>query len=770
MTAVSLPTQAAYSDFLTAKAKAAPVYGFEIDPDTLPAFLFPFQRAVVTWALRLGRAALFEDCGLGKTGQELAWGQAVAQHAGGKVIFFAPLAVAQQIVTEGVKFGIPITYVRDQGEANAAATELVVTNYERLERFDLTQFVGAVCDESSILKSYTGKTKQALVEALSVLRFRLLATATPSPNDVMELLNHAVALGVMDSTMALTRWFANDQSQAGVYRLKKHAEADFWLWVASWAVCIGKPSDLGPEYSDAGYELPTLHVHQHVVQVDHSSALDDGALFRMPSLNATGLSRELRATLQDRVAKAVACVAGEPDEPWVIWCNLNDEADALRKAIPGAVEVRGAMTPEQKEAGLLGFARGEFKVLITKPDIAGFGLNYQHCARHAFVGLSYSYEDFYQALRRSYRFGQGREMHAHIITAETEQGVRDTVSRKARGHAEMQEQMIQAMRGAGLDATHDDTRLQVTDGYFATEEGGRFISHHGDCVETTQRFVESNSVGLTVTSIPFSNLYTYSPSLRDMGNTENDSHFFQHMAYLVPELLRVTIPGRKAAMHVQDLVRYKTSSGASGLRDFSGDVIRAMEGYVAPDGSRWVLAGRITIWKSPVTEMQRTKAHRLLYKTLRTDASYTDVGRPDYLLTFRKWTPGLDSADPVKHTPAEFPLDEWQQVASPIWLDIDQQDVLNYQIARDNADEKHICPLQLGVIERCIKLWSNPGDVVFDPFMGIGSTGFQALKMGRKALGVELKEAYWRHGLRNMRAAEVEGQGALFEMTAGAAD
>lgn len=752
-----------YADFLSAKVQHPSAYGFEVDPSTLPAFLFPFQRAVVTRALKMGRYALFEDCGLGKTGQELAWAQAVCEHTGGKVLIFAPLAVAQQIVLEGEKFGIPVQYVRDAAEAAQASTPIHVTNYERLEGFTVSEYAGVVLDESSILKAFTGKTKVALVESVRNVRFRLAGTATPSPNDVMELLNHADFLGVMKSTMALTRWFANDQSQAGVYRLKKHAERDFWAWVASWAVCITKPSDLGPEYSDDGYDLPLLTIREHVVQVDHSAAHEQGTLFRMPTLNATGLSRELRATLQDRCAEAARIIAAEPDEAWVVWCNLNDEADELRRIIPGAVEVRGAMTPEQKEAGLLGFARGDHRILVTKPELAGFGLNYQHCARHVFVGLNYSYENFYQAVRRSYRFGQTREVHAHLVIAETEVGVRDTVARKAGDHMEMQEQMVRAMRESGLENDYGSTDLTVTDGYQRTERGENWTLHHGDCVEVAQRFIPENSVGLTVTSIPFSNLYTYSPSLRDMGNTKDDGHFFEHLSFLVPELLRVTKPGRKAAMHVQDLVRYKTSSGAAGLRDFSGDVIRAMEGYTAPDGSRWVLSGRITIWKSPVTEMQRTKAPRLLYKTLRTDASYTDVGRPDYVLTFRKWTPGLDSADPVKHTKEGFPLDQWQEWASPVWYDIDQQDVLNYQIARENADEKHICPLQLGLIERCVELWSNPGDVVYDPFMGIGSTGYQALKMGRRTVGSELKEAYFLHRLRNVRAAEQQAP-MLFEL------
>jgi hypothetical protein len=278
---------------------------------------------------------------------------------------------------------------------------------------------------------------------------------------------------------------------------------------------------------------------------------------------------------------------------------------------------------------------------------------------------------------------------------------------------------------------------------------------NGDCVQVLPG-VPERTVGLSVFSPPFSNLYTYSASPFDMGNCADDGEFLRQFGFLVPELLRVTIPGRLCVIHTKDLPRYKNATGASGLRDFTGDILRAMEAHEADDGSHWVYHSKVTIWKCPVTEMQRTKSHGLLYKTLKADASYSRQGCPDYLTVFRKWTPGIDSADPVRHTPEDFPLEAWQRYASPVWDDIDQTDVLNTDVARVSQDEKHICPLQLGLIRRCVELWSNPGDLVLSPFAGIGSEGYVALKMKRRFLGVELKPEYFRWAQRNLSAATAQ--------------
>jgi superfamily II DNA or RNA helicase len=748
-----------YESFLAQKAPRIQEVGFEAGE--LNPRLFAWQGQLVRWALRLGRAALFADCGLGKTPMQSEWANQVARHTGGEVLILAPLAVASQTIAEGKKFGIDIAYAKSAGEISGPLT---VTNYERLDGFDPKRFAGVVLDESSILKAFSGKTKVALVEAFAETQFKLACTATPSPNDVMELGNHCEFLGVMSSHEMLARWFINDTMAAGKYRLKGHAEADFWRWVVSWASCLSGPQDLldgnGQPYDGSGYELPGLEVVEHVVEGPAPEA-DSGELVHVPVLTATTLHKEMRRTVEERADRAAELVAKEKKEPWVIWCNTDYEADALVERLPKAIEVRGSHKAEVKEERLRAFSAGKERVLITKPSIAGFGLNWQHCARMAFVGLSYSYEAFYQALRRSYRFGQKRPVVAHVICARTEAGVRSTVARKQEEHRRLQRRMVQVQSEVRQEEAGAALRAQLGAPMVDVARGEGWELFQGDCVEVL-RDIPSNSVDLEIFSPPFSSLYTYSASLRDMGNCADDAQFFRQFGFLVPELLRVTKPGRLAVIHTKDLPRYRSSTGASGLKDFTGDVLRAMEAVVAPDGSRWVYHSKVTIWKCPVTEMQRTKSHGLLYKTLKADASFSRQGCPDYLTVFRKWTPEVLSADPVTHSPEDLPLETWQRYASPVWEDIDQTDVLNADVARASQDEKHICPLQLDVIERCVHLWSNPGDLVLSPFAGIGSEGFVALKKGRRFVGVELKPEYWKWAQRNLANATAQGELQLF--------
>jgi hypothetical protein len=401
-------------------------------------------------------------------------------------------------------------------------------------------------------------------------------------------------------------------------------------------------------------------------------------------------------------------------------------------------------------------------VLVTKPRIAGFGLNWQHCSRMVFVGLSYSYEALYQALRRSWRFGQRKPVEAHLVTAETEDRVLSTIKRKQKDHDAMKKKMVGAMREVGIHAGEDDLRAAVGESSVRSAGdlagGGRWELHEGDCVEVTRGLPDA-SVHLSVFSPPFSSLYSYSPSLRDMGNCADDEEFFEHFSHLLPELLRITVPGRLCVVHTKDLPRARNRYGYGGLRDFTGEVTRAFESCVEEDGSeaRWAYHSKVTIWTDPVREMQRTKRTALLYKTLKRDASYSAVGCPEYLVVFRKWTPDADSPEPVEHrpgTPEEIPLEVWQRYASPVWMDVQRTDVLNTRVAREDADEKHLAPLQLGVVRRCVELWSNPGDLVFDPFAGLGSVGYEALGMKRRFLGVELKAAYFDQATRILKAVE----------------
>jgi superfamily II DNA or RNA helicase len=434
-------TDLEYERFLATKVVTVQPSGFE--PGELSPHLFLFQAHIVRWALRLGRAAVFADTGLGKTVMEVEWAVRVAEKTDGQVLILAPLAVAQQTVREAARFGFDVRYVREQSEVGSSP--VVITNYDRLAKFDLTRFAGVVLDESSILKSFMGKVKRALIEQCANVPYRLACTATPAPNDHMEIGNHAEFLGVMPAHEMLTRWFITDLSAFGTYRLKGHAVVPFWDWVASWAVCCSLPSDIG--FSDFGYVLPELVTKQHVVDVDLSEAAGE-QLFRTPDMSATSVHREKRLTAADRAAKVASIVSSEPDEQWIIWCDTDYEADALKEALPGATEVRGSHSSEVKERAALDFADGKVRVLISKSAIFGLGLNWQHCARVAFVGADFSYEKFYQAVRRCWRFGQQRPVHVHVVMAATEASVWSVLTRKKSGHDEMRTQMSAAMKRA----------------------------------------------------------------------------------------------------------------------------------------------------------------------------------------------------------------------------------------------------------------------------------------------------------------------------------
>lgn len=433
------PRERDYECFLASKHIEVP--RSPVPHDELAQHLFAFQRDCVRWALERGRAALFADCGLGKTAMQLEWARHVVAHAG-RVLIIAPLAVAQQTVREGARWGVPVVYARSQEEAGDAS--IVITNYERLGRFEISAFAGVVLDESSILKSFMGKTKRTLIDACAAVPYRLACTATPAPNDHLELGNHAEFLGVMGSHEMIARWFINDTSTFGTYRLKGHAVTPFWDWVASWAMCVSRPSDLG--YPDDGYQLPELTITPHVLAVDVVEDRGD-RLFRMPDMSATAIHKERRRTAAARAAKIAELVAGD-EEQWLVWCETDYEADALRAAMPDAIDVRGSHALERKERAALDFADGRVRVLVSKPSIFGWGLNFQRCSRVAFTGATFSYEAFYQAIRRCYRFGQARPVDVHVAMGSTEAGVWRLLTAKREGHDEMRVQMSAAMRRA----------------------------------------------------------------------------------------------------------------------------------------------------------------------------------------------------------------------------------------------------------------------------------------------------------------------------------
>jgi superfamily II DNA or RNA helicase len=727
-----------YADFLAAKAITSPLAGLT-DVPPLSAHLFPFQADIVRWALKRGRAAIFADCGMGKTPMQLEW----ARHIPGNVLILAPLAVASQTVKEGDKFGIAVRYCRDQSTVEPGIT---ITNYEMLDHFEPDYFAGVVLDESSILKSYDGATRTAIIEAFAQTPYRLACTATPAPNDYMELGNHAQFVGSMSRVEMLSMFFVHDGGETQQWRLKGHAQRDFWKWLASWSVMIRKPSDLG--YDDGAFVLPKLTMHEHVIRIDKPT---DGYLFALEAATLQDRIAARRESITERVTECASLVNGS-DQPWVVWCNLNSESEALRRAIPNAVEIRGNQSVDEKEAALLSFLDGSRRVLITKSSMSGFGLNLQFCAHMAFVGLSDSWEQFYQAIRRCYRFGQVREVNAHVIIADTEGAVLKNIKDKDAAAGEMAAQIVDHMRlemtkniqGTKRTMNDYETNLISSDGW---------QMHLGDCVNVV-REIPADSIHYSIFSPPFASLYTYSASDRDMGNCKDQSEFMAHFGYLVRDLYRVTMPGRLISFHCMNLPTSKTHHGYIGLRDFRGELIRLFE------ASGWIYHSEVCIWKDPVTAMQRTKALGLLYKQLKKDSAMSRQGIPDYLVTMRK--PG-ENPQRITHTESEFPVGVWQNYASPVWMDINPSDTLQFRSARENADERHICPLQLQVIQRGIELWSNPGDTILSPFAGIGSEGYVALQNGRKFIGVELKRSYYETACENLRQAK-RVMGDLFDV------
>jgi DNA modification methylase len=721
-----------YDAFIASKSRRRVASGFE--PLPIKASLFDWQRSVVRWAVRNGCAALFEDCGLGKTLQQLEWARQVAAHTKSPVLILTPLSVAHQTAAEAAKFGLKAKVAADQSGVKGPG--IWITNYEKLEHFDADEFAGVVLDESSILKSFTGKTRQELTRLFSRTPYRLCCTATPSPNDYTEFGQHADFLGICTPAQMLATFFVNDTFNTGDWRLKKHAEGKFWEWVASWACCVSRPSDIG--FPDEGYELPPLAMHPEIVHVDESTNAGD-ELFRHATLSATTMHKEMRATSEARAKRVSELVASKPCEQWLVWCNTNDEADKLAALMPEAVEVRGSDTANKKEHAVDGFLDGSIRVLVSKPSIAGYGLNLQCCSHMAFVGLSYSFEDLYQALRRCYRFGQKRPVHAHIIQAQTEGAITRSIERKIEQHKNMQTEMKKA---SAVFAENRIKELSVNTAIGIAEAPGWKMAH-ADCVRFA-RTIPDESIDFTIFSPPFPDLFVYSDDLQDMGNCAGLDEFTQHFELLVAEMARICVPGREIAVHCVDLLSTKWKHGKIQFQDFPGEIVRAFwrKGFL--------FHSRITIWKSPVTEMQRTKAHGLLFKTLKADSTDSRVGAPDYLLVFRK--PG-ENPRPVTKDPSQFPVDWWQEVASPVWMTVDQGRVLNGEGAREQADERHICPLQLDVIDRAVTLWSNPGDLVYSPFAGIGSEGYGALKLGRKFVGSELKKSYFEQACLNMKNA-----------------
>lgn len=700
-------------------------------------WLYPFQQYCVIKALKKGRFALFEDCGLGKSRQQITWAYEVVKFTNRPVIIYAPLAVVYQTIAEGKLIGIEVTeLIPIEDNQLDLPAGIYITNYEQMENVKADEFVGIVLDESSIIKNFEGAYRNLLIDNYGQTPYKLCCTATPSPNDPMELGNHAEFLNAMSYTEMLAMYFVHDGGETSKWRLKGHCEELFWDFVSSWSIMLSKPSDIG--FSDDGYNLPPLSYHERLIVTEKKN---NGILFNDTAISATTHNAELRLTQISRLDEVADIVKSRPDESFIIWVKQNAEGDALQKllkdnGITGCYEVKGSDTPEWKKEKLLGFANNEYRILITKAKIGGFGMNFQNCHNMIFASPDFSFEGLYQSIRREWRFGQKNEVNAWLIVTDTMQNVIASIRRKQTQFETMQRAMQQSMNRS---FNHTKNKNKRMDKVYQSEWADLRLGDSLQLIDTLQ----DESIGFSIWSPPFPELYVYSDEVEDLGNCKSYDEFMNFFNFIPAKLFPKMWSGRNVAIHCMDTPIQKGKEGYIGLRDFSGKIIESMT------AAGFIYHSRVTIWKDPVTEMQRTKALGLLHKQVKKDSAMSRVGIPDYLLIFRK--PG-EHKHPVTNT--DLPVDLWQKYASPVWMDIDYGNTLNGRAAHDGKQEKHICPLQLDTINRSIHLWSNKGDTVLDMFNGIGSTGFCAIEQGRKYIGFELKTSFFDESVKNIKIAE----------------
>lgn len=817
----------AYRRFLQSKVATSPVSGFEVAADAIHPSLKPHQRDLVQWAVRGGRRAIFAAFGLGKTRMQIEIMRLVIEHEGGKALIICPLGVKQEFVREdGPAVGIDdITYVTSDADIAACKSPYMITNYERVRdgNIDVNQFTVVTLDEASVLRSFGSKTYQTFLEMFKDVPYRYVATATPSPNKFKELIHYAGFLGVMDTGQALTRFFQRDSTKANNLTLYPHKEAEFWHWMASWAVFIEYPSDLG--YSDDGYILPALNVHWHVVPVDHKQAwsdMDGWGQYKLFAESASGLpaaSKEKRRTMPQRMDKAEEIMAEDPDAHWIIWHHLEDERKEIERRVKSVKTIFGSQSIEKKEELILDFAHGKYPIMATKPNIAGSGCNFQrYCHNNIFVGIDYKFNDFIQAVHRTYRFQQDKEVNVHIIYAESEEEIANTLKDKWAQHVELVGKMRDIVKEFGLSGNTNMLKRSMGVDRHQTE-GEFFKAINNDCIEEVIHW-DDDSLDMILTSIPFSNQYEYTPTFEDFGHNDDDDRFFEQMDHLVPELLRVLRPGRVAAIHVKDRIHFGnvTGLGMPSLNPFSDMTVASFRKH------GFIFFGRITIDTDVVRENNQT--YRLGWTEMCKDGTKMGVGVPEYILLFRKLPSDTSNAyadDPVVKDKSEYTRAQWQidaaglwrsngdRLLSPadmvhmpmdaikrwwksynsqhvydyemhvemgkdlenagklpaqfmlfppqstkdndIWTDINRMLTLNTEQSRRN-NEMHVCPLQLDVIERLIRRFTNEGEVVFDPFGGVGSTAYQAVKMKRYGLFTELNPAYYTDGVKYCEEAE----------------
>nr|WP_199736711.1 DNA methyltransferase [Fibrisoma montanum] len=747
------------------------------------------------------------------------------------VLIVCPLGVKHEFVRDGLKLGItPIRYITSTDEMDAG-TVFYITNYERIRRgqIDASQFLAVTFDEASILRSLDTDTTQTILETFQQVPFRFVCTATPSPNRYLELINYAEYLGIMDRGQALTRFFERDSTTAGNLTLYAKREREFWLWMSSWACFITKPSDLG--YDDAGYDLPELTVVPHLISFERAVSVDrkTGQSTFVPdsSKSLTDAAKEKRESMPHRIEKMAELVFNDPHNHWLIWHHLEDERKTIQHRLGTTCKsVWGSQNMDQREEFLTGFAEGRYPILSTKPEIAGSGVNLQyHCHKAVFVGIDYKFNDFVQAVHRIFRFGQERPCEVHVIYTDAETEIYKTLMQKWQQHRTLQSEMTDIIRRFGLnsDLYQQELKRELFTGRKVAEGVGWTLINN-DCVAEWETFSD-DSLDLIVTSIPFGNHYEYSENYNCFGHNETNEKFFEQMDFLVPHLYRTLKPGRIAAIHVKDRIRYSymNGTGFTSIDPFSDETTACFRKH------GFHLLTRITVDTDVVQENNQT--YRLGWSEACKDMTKMGAGLPEYVLVFRKAPTSSDNAYadvPVTHSKEQYSRGRWQldahahwktsgerlvseealrrldlrdvlklwkaleaterydyhrhvaicealdrikklpstfmavppQANHPdIWDDITRMRTLNSeQVKKGNG--KHICPLQLDIIERLIERYSNPGELVADPFGGIMSVPYQALKMKRRALATELTTAYWQDGIKHVRGLEVS-QSAL---------
>jgi DNA modification methylase/superfamily II DNA or RNA helicase len=750
-----------YYEFLASKKRRYQGTGKQIDETQIHPKLFDFEKRVTAWAIRKGRCALFLDTGLGKTFCQLEWARLIGE----PTLIIAPLSVVRQTVREAKKIDIKVKYIRDRSEIDHFH-QIHITNYEMIDRVTDPYWRAIVLDESSILKSFDGKTRGKLIRLFDDVPYRLACTATPAPNDQVELGNHTEFLGVCRRNEMLseffihankvtdhvrqdgTVWKEKQSNKNGTeWRLRNYAKNDFYRWLSSWAMSMKKPSDLG--FDDDGFSLPPLNITPIFIPVTYKP---EGKLFfdTLKGIQERGKVR--RETVKPKIDKALEIVNGN-DEQWIIWCGLNDESNLITPLIQGAMEVEGSDDPEYKAKMIEDFQDGKFRVLVTKPKIAGFGMNFQNAHNMLFLGLSDSWEAYYQCIRREWRFGQTQPVNVWIVLSDMERAIYENVLRKETIATGLHGELMKQVKNYELEELGQGERMEIQN-ETSVYEGEQFTAYLGDSCEWLKK-LETNSIDLSVYSPPFADLYTYTATERDLGNSRNWPEFFDHYSFIIKEMLRVTKQGRNTCVHTSDIPAMSMKDGYIGMRDFPGAVIQAYE----KEG--WIFWGRAIVTKNPQAQAIRTKSKALLFAQLRKDSVECRPAILDHILIFKK--PGT-SEIPVKPVESgEMNNETWIDWAGGIWTGIHESDVLRYSTARAEDDEKHICPLQLGTIERCIKLYSNKGETVLTPFGGIGSEAYQAIRFGRKAILIELKRSYYDIAVQNLIQIEKQtGMDNLF--------